>query len=368
MMIPLWLLSFLVACGRSLYLGSSNLQRKTMPESFLNHWHCVAIKDKVDLTKPFVFQVGEMPLVMWSSADKNPSSSSSSTQYLTTINLCKHMGSKLDHAQIVQGCLKCPYHGLEMDAKDSFGETVEHEGKLFWSLHPVVKTPPSTPFYYHKEFVSSILEVTMPCSLQDSAMNAMDIRHPEYVHNNLFGFGSNIPASNIRQYEYKSNPTMIGLSFEYQSQSMATNGKKLTSNFHMYYYPSFTWSRVEFEDTDPPQKKALYIGLHLLPLEKGKTKWFVTVNHNYNKSPMQKEMMKGFALSILTQDYFQMMRQSMDSPLKQALIFDHVFQDEDVLVRMNQIFNKHYKFVDMQECLKQTNQTKQKQPKIPGLE
>ena len=325
------------------YLGSSILKTKAMPDSFLNFWHCVGVVDRIDFTKPFAFHVGEVPLVLWRTQDN---------AYRSAINICKHMGSTLNDGKITgTGCLKCPYHGFEYEEKDTYGQVVVNEGKVFWSLDPVMKNPPSTPFYFNPNYVSSIIEIDMPCSLQDSAMNAMDIRHPEYVHNNLFGFGSSVPASNIRHYEYASSPNMIGLYFEYHSESIVTLGKKLTSNFHMYCYPSFTWSRVVFEDDTSGVKKNLYIGLHLLPLEKKKTRWFVTVNHDYNKSPLQKKLMVSYALSILSQDYLQLRRQAPDSSLKQSLGMTHVFPDEEVLVWMKRAFDRHYRFVDIKEAV-----------------
>lgn len=309
--------------------------------SFLNHWQCIGVHDKIDYSKPFPFQVGDIPLVMW----KNKKN-----EFMTTLNVCRHMGSRLDTGKITSdGCLKCKYHGLEYEPADAIGNTVLHEGKVFWSYKPIEKTPPCIPFYNNKNYVNSVIEVDMFCSLQDSGMNAMDIRHPEYVHNNLFGFGSNIPASNIKHYEYKTNKDIIGLSFEYNSQSIVTNGKKLTSNFHMFYYPGYTWSRVTFSDNGID--KNLYIGVHMVPLGRDKTKWFVTICHDYNKLPMQKQLMKSYAASILTQDFFQLINQAPDNKLKKAIVFDHVFPDEEVLVWMKKVFDKNYKYADSEDCI-----------------
>lgn len=321
--------------------SGSIVPKPTPYNPVLNHWYCVGVHDKIDFSKPYVFKVGELPLVLWKNGEGG---------FSTALNVCKHMGSRLDHAKIAKnGCLKCNYHGFEYEKADTFGKTVLHEGKLFWAYEPNKKPLPSTPFYNNKNYASSIIEIDMYCSLKDSAMNAMDIRHPEYVHNNLFGFGSAIPASNIQYYEYKTDPNAVGLSFEYNSQSIVTNGKKLTSNFHMFYYPTFTWSRVTFEDKN--QNKNLYIGLHMLPLTESKTKWFVTICHDYNKSPLQKELMKAYACSILSQDFVQLIHQYQENQLKKEVIFGHVFKDEEPLVWIKDIFNKKYKYVDSKDCV-----------------
>jgi len=186
-----------------LIIPKNNILNKQIINPVLNNWHCVGVHDKIDFTKPHVFNIGELPLVLWKNGEGG---------FSTTLNVCKHMGSKLHNAKIAEnGCLKCNYHGLEYGNGDSLGKTVLHEGKLFWAYEPNKRPLPSTPFYYNKNYVSSIIEIDMYCSLKDSAMNAMDIRHQEYVHNNLFGFGSNIPASNIKHYEYKTNKNAVGL-------------------------------------------------------------------------------------------------------------------------------------------------------------
>jgi len=206
-----------------------------------NHWTCIGIIKKIDFSQPYVSNIGELPLVTWKDTKTN--------KVMSTINICKHMGSRLNNAKITSdGCLECQYHGKKMSSADVFGETMEHEGKLFWAYEPVEKHPPKTPYYYNKEYETSFLEIDMEGSMIDSALNMMDVRHPEYVHNKLFGFGSNIPPTKLIHYKYP-DANLLGLSFQYQSskivQSM-NDAVTLTKNFHMYKYPSFTWSKVSF--------------------------------------------------------------------------------------------------------------------------
>ena len=50
---------------------------------FFQNWHCLGIVDKIDFTKPYSINVGDLPLVVW----KNPN-----TQKISTvINICRHM-------------------------------------------------------------------------------------------------------------------------------------------------------------------------------------------------------------------------------------------------------------------------------------
>ena len=57
--------------------------------SFFNNWHCIGISEKINFKSPYKANIGELPLVIW----KNPKTNN----LLSTINICKHMGSKLDN-------------------------------------------------------------------------------------------------------------------------------------------------------------------------------------------------------------------------------------------------------------------------------
>jgi phenylpropionate dioxygenase-like ring-hydroxylating dioxygenase large terminal subunit len=308
--------------------------------SFFKNWNCIGIKENLDFSKPLPIRIGDLPLIIW----KNKYTE----EYMSAINVCKHMGSKLDNGNIMDnGCLQCPYHGLEITKKDTFGEVVEHEGKLFWAKDPIEKKPYSIPFYNNKDYVHSFLQIDMDCSLQDSVYNTMDVRHPEYVHNKIVGFGSNIPPKNLQQFKYKDNKR-VGLKFDYESNQMMKNindNVKTTHNFHMFIYPTFSWSRVSFDN------KHLIIGVNLLPLTPKKTRWMITICHNYYKSKWGQEFIKMLALTILTQDYYQMINQYEENDLKKQMIFKKVFPNEEVILWLYEMF-KNYSYPSIEECVK----------------
>ena len=306
---------------------------------FFNHWTCIGIVDKIDFSQPHVSNIGELPLVSW----KHPKTD----KITTTLNICKHMGSKLGNARITEhGCLQCQYHGLEMSSTDAFGQTMEHEGKLFWAYEPVNKLPPNTPYYKHSDYETSFAVIDMEGSMVDSALNMMDVRHPEFVHNKLFGFGSSIPPTKLKHYHYP-NPHSLGLSFEYQSSKMVqsmNDAVTLTKNFHMYTYPSFTWSKVSF------LKKDLIISVNLQPLTPNKTRWYVTLCHNYYTNEIQKHVMRGLAGAILTQDYVQMKNQYEENSLKRAVVMNYTFGNEEVILNLYKMFYDSYKYPSIDEC------------------
>lgn len=268
------------------------------------------------------------------------------------------MGSSLTTGKITpQGCLKCPYHGLEYTQNDTVGQTVEHEGKIFWSYKPYRPTPHSTPYFNDPKYTTSHLQIDMDAPLIDSALNTMDIRHPEYVHS--MGFGSNTPPQNIKHSIYENqhaHTQSVGLSFDYSSNGIMrtlNDRVKVTHNYHMYVYPTFSWSHVSFNE------KSLIIGVNLLPISPNQTRWFITIAHNYYKSDLGKEFMKVLARTILNQDYIQMRKQVADSPLKRAMFFDHVFSDEEAVVDLHKMFEKYeYPDIQMAVDLYYTSKTK----------
>ena len=307
--------------------------------NFFNHWHCVGIKKKLDLSKPCKINIGDLPLVLWEDKKYN--------RIISVVNICRHMGSKLNNGKIMpNGCLQCQYHGLEFSYEDKFGDIMEHEGKLFWSYKPNKKYVYSLPFYNNKNYETSLLEIDMDSSLIDSAYNTMDIRHPEFVHNKILGFGNILPPKNIQFYKY-GNTDRIGMSFDYSSNKLI---KKIndniaeTKNFHMYMYPSFSWSKVTFG------KKNLFIGVNFLPLGKNKTRWFITICHNYYKTELGKQFMRIMALTILGQDYIQMKNQCYDNELKKQLMFEHIYQNEEPIMELNRLFI-NYTYPDVTQCV-----------------
>jgi phenylpropionate dioxygenase-like ring-hydroxylating dioxygenase large terminal subunit len=325
------------------FTGISAFLPKVTPElSIFNKWTCLGIIDHMDLSRPYAINIGDLPLVLW----KNPSTGKISS----TINICRHMGSKLDNGIITDsGCLKCKYHGLEMDHADRFGEIMEHEGKVFWAYEPKEKTPYKIPFYNNAKYSKSYVEIDMHGSLTDSAFNSIDLRHPEYVHN--MGFGSSVPPTDIRPYLYVNPRSKIGdrvgLAFNYQSNRVMrtlNDNQRTTKNFHMFIYPTFTWSRVSFEN------KHLIIAVNFLPLGPKKTRWFVTLCHNYYQTNVQQMTMKMLAMTILSQDYVQMHNQHQEDALKKVMMFDHTFVDEEAILWLNDVF-KQYQYPDINACV-----------------
>jgi phenylpropionate dioxygenase-like ring-hydroxylating dioxygenase large terminal subunit len=304
-----------------------------------NNWNCLGIKDNIDFTKPHISNVGELPLVTWKD---------SNNKLHTSINICKHMGSTFDKGSVSDGCLTCPYHGLTYSEKDKVGVTIEHEGKVFWSYLPNTYQPDNIPFYGNKNYKTSFIEIDMECSLMDSAYNTMDLLHPAYVHSGILGFGNKNPPHRIKDHEYKNTHT-IGLSFEYQSTGLLQKINKNTPstlNYHMFKFPCFTWSRVTFN-----KNNHLIVGVNLLPIGVKKTRWFITVVHNYMKQNyIEEQFMKSMAMTILLQDQNQMKNQYKENDLKKTVVLTHRFPDEKPIHKLHKLY-RNITYPNLMHCI-----------------
>lgn len=103
-----------------------------LPQLF-REWTPIAIENKIDKSKPFTFNIGKLPMILW--YDNNSS-------ILSTINICKHLGSKLDNGIINNGCLHCPNHYSSYNHTDKIGNIKVSNGLLWWSYKSYSKNPP----------------------------------------------------------------------------------------------------------------------------------------------------------------------------------------------------------------------------------
>lgn len=304
-----------------------------MPTIPFNRWHCIEFEKNIDKTKPHSYNIGDLPLVLWFNEKGKPYSA---------VNICEHMGSKLDEGKIENGCLKCPYHGLKYDQDRRFGDTMVFQDKIWWSYEPVNENPPAVPLYDNKNFETSHIKIDIDASLKDCIINTMDINHPEFIHNNILGFGSNVPPTNVKTIQYNNQKDMkLGMSFNYKSKSQLSNIKKelkQSFNFHIYEFPYTSWSRVSL-----PTQEHLYVNVNMLPLSRNKTRWFVTLKHNYWKTNVEKQFMKFAANCILYQDKQQLKRQAEDSILKSLVMNKSELKNEEHLVQMRKILD-NYKY------------------------
>lgn len=100
------------------------------PQTF-REWHPIGISKSINKQKPHSFNIGNLPMLLWF-YNSNPNS---------MINICKHLGNRLDNGYIDNNCLVCPFHKQRYNQTDNFGSITESNGLYWWSYKSYQKKP-----------------------------------------------------------------------------------------------------------------------------------------------------------------------------------------------------------------------------------
>lgn len=303
-----------------------------------SHWHCIDIKKTIDTNKPYVYNIGELPLITWFE----------NGEPRTTLNICKHMGSKLDKGKINNGCLICPFHGIRHGKNDTFGKTIIFEDKLWWSYEPSRTKPPSTPFYNSKKFETIMFKIDMDANIRDCIFNTFDINHFAYVHNDIFG---NVKPST--EYKFiKYNDEKLGISYTYGVNKNMDRFKKnfnVFKNYQIFNFPYTSSSLISLND-----KEKIVVSVNMMPIGPNETRWIITLKHNFWKSYINRMKIELLLKYLLIQDKQQMAQQAKDSMLKQTIFHNKMLKNEEHFKELRRMF-KNYHYPDMIEVMKLYN-------------
>ncbi len=205
----------------------STVQGFILPQ-FVREWHPIGIENQIDRSKQFVFNIGKLPMVLW--YDKNDP--------IATLNICKHLGAKLDNAIINNGCLHCSNHLTGYNQTDALGKVVSKNGMLWWSFKSYTRNPISN---FKKE------EKKLDIHHIDINVNLLNVIL-EFVHSN------NKIKARARKNKF--------LFYE-----------KLFNAEHRFYYKYPYYLKGSINN------KINYT-INFLPLEENKTRLFITIANN----------------------------------------------------------------------------------------
>ncbi len=314
------------------------------PLQLYRYWNCIGFENDIDKNinknKPYVFNIGDIPLIAW----KNDNG-----DLISTLNACKHMGSKLDTGVVCNGNLYCPYHGLKHTKEDACGIIKKHDGKLWWSYNSSEEIP-TIPYLNDTSYITSYLKIDMEETLPFCIYNSLDLNHPEFVHNGL-GFGSNIAPENYKIYI--DNPKKTGISFDYitkDSIKVVNYDMKIkdrTVNYNEVIYPLTSWSKVSsLNDIN----KNIIVGVSMLPLKENLTRWYITLRHNYMTDIIGKNIMIAATTYILNQDRKQFKQQVKDKKLKKFIIWKKGLKYENHMATLINYYS-YYKYPTIDDFL-----------------
>ena len=139
------------------------------PQTF-REWHPIGIHKSIDKSKPFNFQLGPLPLILWFSSIDKPNS---------IINNCNHLGNSLNKAKINKDCLICPFHHNSYNETNNFGTTKINNGIVWWTYKSDYKSP-YIPIK-NKETYNFQLDINI--DLITFILNSLEISNPKSIWN-----------------------------------------------------------------------------------------------------------------------------------------------------------------------------------------
>lgn len=127
-----------------------------LPQTF-REWTIIGIDKNINIKKPYNYQIGNLPMVLWYNKS-NPQ---------TIINSCnKHLGNTLKNSYIIENELICPFHKKSYTNDDSIGDIRKRNGLIWWSYKSFKKHPPKITdgnnnyhFEVKSDFISIILNL-----------------------------------------------------------------------------------------------------------------------------------------------------------------------------------------------------------------
>jgi hypothetical protein len=219
---------YLIPYFLSLFLSSSlSLSSFILPQ-FVREWHPIGIEGNIDKSKPYVYNIGKLPMILWYDNNNKP---------ISTVNICKHLGARLDKGMINNGCLYCSNHLTSYNETDAIGKVVSKNGLLWWSYKSYIKSP-TTIF-----------------------------KKDDNIHHDYIDVDVNL-VNVILELIYSSNK----INSKYRNNRFFFREQLFNAEHRFYYkYPYYLKGSIN--------KKINYT-LNFLPLEENKTRIFINIDNN----------------------------------------------------------------------------------------
>lgn len=195
----------------------------------VREWHVIGIDKYIQKTSPYSYNIGKLPMVLWYDKNEEP---------LSAINICKHLGSRLNNGIIKNGCLYCPNHNIEYNKTDTIGNVIKKNGLLWWSYKSYKKNPPAI----FNENITDIYQFYI-----DVNVNLLNV---------------------ILEFVFSNNKNKI---LNYKNKFFFNEIYNDLNHKYFYKYPYFL--KGSFNN------KYKYC-INFLPLDNNKTRLFISINGN----------------------------------------------------------------------------------------
>lgn len=211
-----------------LYLFSLSYSNAFILPQFVREWHPIGIESNIDKSKPYVYNIGKLPMILWYNNNNTP---------ISTINICKHLGARMDKGIINNGCLLCVNHLTSYNETDAIGRIVSKNGLLWWSYKSYIKSPTSI------------------------------FKKDAKIHQNYIDVDVNL-INVILELIYSNNKTKI----KHKNNKFFFTEQLFNAEHRFYYkYPYYLKGSIN---------KKINYSLNFLPLEENKTRIFINIQNN----------------------------------------------------------------------------------------
>lgn len=237
-------------------------------------------------------------------------------------DVCPHRSAKLSPGSVKNGCVTCPYHGIEFDTESGnvskFVEgyplkklsgmvlnkmDIEVHDNVVWIRPQGIETPDSQ-FYEEMdptEFVSVYGSCDVDCSMFEVEENLIDCAHITSVHS--WGNPASLPSSVIRSEKERG----VYFLYKYGKNSIASfmNSVDRQSDHPVGFLTVFSSFKEPFSSMT---RVCFGLGLtkvvrvHLLPLSENKTRMFWGIHRNFAKTTLLDGLFRYFMEKTIDED------------------------------------------------------------------
>jgi len=278
-----------------------------LPLTF-KYWHSITLESQIDKTKPYIYNIGNLPLITWFNNESKP---------ITHINICNHLGSKLSNGQINNNNLICPFHGYKYNKTNEFGTTILHENKIWWSYKPFNNYPYNIPLNNNNKYEKIEIIKLINTNFIDCILSILSINNINIISNYLFN-DDNLKNYKIKHFKYNN----IKTEFFFHNK-----------HYNIIYKFLFPYTIIIIINKN---KYKIIITINLLPLNENKSKIFINIKYNMNI--IYKPLLIIILYKIINNYISKLNNLEKTSYLKQIITNNN---NEELLIEIKSLFEKY---------------------------
>ena len=280
-----------------------------LPQTF-KEFHPIGIFKSINTKKPYTYNLGTLPMILWFDKNNNPNS---------MINTCKHLGNNLKDSTIKNGCLVCPFHKSSYNETDKFGSTIIKDGLIWWNYKSQLKIPPSLPLSSNEMNKDSYKTINFKTDININIIS--------FVLNFMYLYNLNV------KYLFKNKKMLI----------TSYNNNHTLKLFYKYPYTIIVSNtfNYQFMNNDHKLVKSVFM-INILPISTNKSRLYITVKYKNGFVNYLINIIHSFIIKLFIYNLKFKLEKSYNNFLfKQDLMFKHKNNNDDYLIKINDCYKNY---------------------------